>query len=381
MDNYAIWRLLRREVRAHRAQLRFCLRVTVAGLLALAVVDRFNFPLNGLWAVLTAIVVTNVSIGGSLRATIEYMIGTLVGAIYAVALGVLVPHTTAAAQAFVLALAIAPLAFAAAIDPRFRVAPFSAVLVLLLGADIGQSPIASAATRVLEVLLGGVVAVAVSVLVLPERANRLGLEAAGRILKQIADALPKLLSGFTRNLDAAEISGLLEDVGRSVAALQEIAAEARRERMVPFARAPDQAPLSRTLLRLRHDLIILGRAAASPLPADIAQRLGPLLTRVGEGASAFLWGCATALAQGRPPPPLEPVEAALQAFDSEVASLRSEGLTRALSTDEVEPLFALGFAFEQLRHDFPDLARCVQELAGAGGRGRSWVIAAWGSGF
>ena len=288
---------------------------------------------------------------------------------------------TAAAQAFVLALAIAPLAFAAAIDPRFRVAPFSAVLVLLLGADIGQSPIASAATRVLEVLLGGVVAVAVSVLVLPERANRLGLEAAGRILKQIADALPKLLSGFTRNLDAAEISGLLEDVGRSVAALQEIAAEARRERMVPFARAPDQAPLSRTLLRLRHDLIILGRAAASPLPADIAQRLGPLLTRVGEGASAFLWGCATALAQGRPPPPLEPVEAALQAFDSEVASLRSEGLTRALSTDEVEPLFALGFAFEQLRHDFPDLARCVQELAGAGGRGRSWVIAAWRSRF
>jgi len=76
--------------------------MTVADLLALAVVDRFAFPFHGLWTVLTAVVVTNISIGGSLRATIEYMIGTLGGAIYAAALGVVVPHATAASQAVVL---------------------------------------------------------------------------------------------------------------------------------------------------------------------------------------------------------------------------------------------------------------------------------------
>jgi len=372
MDSLAVWRLVRGQLRAHRAQLRFCLRTTVAGLLALAVVDCFNFPLHGLWTVLTAVVVTNVSIGGSLRATIEYMIGTLGGAIYAAALGVLIPHSTPLSQAFVLALAIAPMALAAAINPSFRTAPFSAVLVLLIGADFGTSPIGSALTRVLEVGLGGLVAVAVSVLVLPERARRLGLEAAGRILNKMADVLPKLLSGFTRNLDAAEIGRLQTDLGRAVTALQEIAVEARRERIVPFSREPDPAPLSRTLLRLRHDLVIIGRAAAAPLPDAIAQRLGPLLTRAGESASTFLFGCATALAQGRPPPPLEPVEGSLQSFDSEVAALRREGLTRALSTGEIERLFALGFALEQLRQNFSDLARCVQELAGgAGGGGRS----------
>ena len=372
MDNFAIWRTIRGQLRAHKAQLRYCLRVTVAGLLALAVVDPFAFPFHGLWTVLTALVVMQSSIGGSLRATIEYMVGTLVGAIYAAAVGVLVPHTTAASQALVLALAIAPLALAAAISPSFRVAPFSAVLVLLIGADFGASPIQSAVTRVAEVLLGGVVAVAVSVLVLPDRAHRLGREAAGRILNQMADVLPKFLSGFTRKLDAAEIVVLQGDLGRSVTALQEITAEARRERMVPFAREPDPAPLSRTLLRLRHDLVIIGRAAAAPLPDAIAQRLGPLLTRAGESASTFLFGCSTALAQGRTPPPLEPVEGSLQSFDSEIAALRTEGLTRALSTGEIERLFALGFALEQLRQNFSDLARCVQELAGdAGGGGRS----------
>ena len=372
MDNPTVWRPVRDWVRAHRAQLRFCLRTTVAGLLALAITKVFAFPLHGLWTILTAIVVTQVSIGGSLRATIEYMIGTLVGAIYAVALGVLVPHTTAAQQALALALAIAPLALAAAIDPRFRAAPFSAVLVLLLGADIGQSPIQSAVTRVSEVLLGGIVAVAVSVVFLPERAHRLGREAAGRILNQMAEILPKLLSGFTRNLDAAEIDGLQGNLGRLVTGFQEITAEARRERLVPFAREPDPAPLSRTLLRLRHDLVIIGRAAAAPLADAIAQRLGPLLKRAGESTSAFLFSCSTALAQGRPPPPLEPVEGSLQSIDSEVAAVRREGLTRALSTGEIERLFALGFALEQLRQNFSDLARCVQELAGdAGGGARS----------
>ena len=67
MDSLAVWRLVRGQLRAHRAQLRFCLRTTVAGLLALAVVDCFNFPLHGLWTVLTAIVVTETSVGGSLR--------------------------------------------------------------------------------------------------------------------------------------------------------------------------------------------------------------------------------------------------------------------------------------------------------------------------
>jgi len=56
--------------------------------------------LHRLWTVVTTFVVTETSIGGSLRATIQYMVGTLGGAIYAAALGVVVPHNTAASQAF-----------------------------------------------------------------------------------------------------------------------------------------------------------------------------------------------------------------------------------------------------------------------------------------
>jgi uncharacterized membrane protein YccC len=371
MDKLTFWRRLSRPLSAYRPQLRFSLRMTVAGLLALIVARSLALPLHGLWVVLTAVVVTQMSVAGSLRATIEYIVGTLGGAIYAGAIGLLIPQTTAIAQGAVLALTIMPLAFAAAINPNFRVAPFSAVLVLLLAGQLGEGPVESAFTRLLEVALGGAIAIAVSLLVFPERARSLGVEAAARILERMAKILPELLTGFTRDLDAGEIQRVENDVGAAVTALQEIAAEAGRERLVAFAREPDPAPLARTLLRLRHDLVMIGRAA-TPLPGAVAQPLGPLLTRVGADASDFLRRNASALALRRSAPSLQAVEASLQVFDAAVTALRGEGVTRSLSSGEVERLFALGFALEQLHRNFADLARCVHECArGIGAKSKS----------
>jgi uncharacterized membrane protein YccC len=375
MDKMAFWNRLRGAVSAYRSQLRFSLRMTVAGLLALIITQSLSLPLHGLWVVLTAVVVTQMSVGGSLRATIEYIIGTLGGAIYAGAIGLLVPHTAAIEQAFVLALTIAPLAFAAAMNPNFRVAPFSAVLVLLLSGQLGEGPIQSAFVRLSEVALGGAIAIAVSLLVFPERAHSLGVDAAARILERMAKALPELLGGFIHQPDASEIERIQDELGQLVTAFQEIAAEARGERLVALAWEPDPAPLSRTLLRLRDNLVMIGRAAM-PLLGTFAQRLGPLLNRVGADASEFLRGSATALALRRHPPSLQAIEASLSAYDSAVTSLRNRGLTLALSSGEVERLFALGFALEQLHRNFADLTRCVQEYArGTGARSTSFVDA------
>ena len=366
MHKLTFWKPLREAVSAYRSQLRFSLRMTAAGLLGLLVAQRLALPLHGLWVVLTAVVVTQMSVGGSLRATIEYTIGTLGGVVYAAAIGVLVPHASAIAQGGVLALTIAPLAFAAAINPNFRVAPFSAVLVLLLSGQLGEGPIESAFTRFLEVALGGAIGIFVSLLVFSQRAHGLGAETAAQILQRMAQGFPELLAGFTQRLDATKIHLLQDDLGRSVIAFQEIAVEAKRERLVAVGSGPDPAPLSRTLLRLRHDFVIIGRAI-TPFPSNIEQRLDPLLSRVGQDVSQFLGGSATALMRRRDPPSIQPAETSLNAYALAINSLRNEGLTRALSNSEVERLFALSFAFEQLHNDLIDLARCVREWAGGVG--------------
>jgi uncharacterized membrane protein YccC len=354
---------LSEHVAALRPQLRYCLRVSVAGLAAFALARSFNFPLHGLWAVLTAIVVSQVSVGGSVRATIEYMIGTLGGAVYAAAVGLVLPHATPVSQAVALAVSVAPMAVAAAIHPAFRVAPFSAVLVLLIGGELGESPIVSAATRVVEVAIGGAVAIVVSLLVFPERAHGLGLEAAGRILNQMADLLPEVLARVSRDVDRVQIGLAQTRLGDAVTKFQGLAEEAKREHIVSIVRDPDPAPLARTLLRIRHDFVILSRATVEPLPEAIGRRLHEPLARFGEEATAFLSGSAEALADRRSPSSIAPTQAALAAYGAEVAAIRSEGLSRSMETAAVERFFALGFALEQLSRDLADLAPRIQEHA------------------
>lgn len=359
----AAWTQARTRLGPYRAQLRFCLRMTAAALLTVALAQIWAIPLNGLWAVLTAVVVTQMSIGGSLRATTEYVLGTIGGAIYAATIGVLIPQTTTLALAGALALTLAPLAFAAAVNPSFRSAPFTGAIVLLIAGQVGDGPIQSALYRLLEVALGGGVAVAVSLLILPQHAYGLGLDAGARLLDLLARLLLKLLAGFTQALDVAETTRLQQEAGRDLAAFQAMVAEAKGERTINLVAEPDPAPLARTLLRLRHDLVIIGRAATAPLPEDFAKGLGPPLGRVAGCTSTYLHESASALRSRHPPPPLKPMEEALAAYNLEIAAFRSAGLTRDLSIAGAEQLFTLGFALEQMLRNCADLERCVEELA------------------
>jgi uncharacterized membrane protein YccC len=76
------WRSLRAQVLKHRVQLGLSLRVTIAALLSFMLSHLLHLPLP-LWAVLTAVLLTQVSFGRSLKATIDYLAGTLGGAVYA----------------------------------------------------------------------------------------------------------------------------------------------------------------------------------------------------------------------------------------------------------------------------------------------------------
>jgi hypothetical protein len=361
----AAWGRLQEQILVRKAALRFCARVTIAGVLAFGLMQFWSLPLRGLWAVLTAVVVMQTSVGASLRATTEYVIGTLFGAVYASALGMLIPHTTTAAMMGVLALAVAPLAFLAALSPVFRVAPFTAILVLILAGQFSESPLMSALTRLGEVVLGGVVATLVSIFVFPERAHGLGLTAAERALNLLADGLPALLRGFLQPMTPEEIGAIQDSVGQSVIAFQTVINERQHEELIGVAAKPDPAPFSRTLLRMRHDLIILGRAAATPLPRDFQQRLEPHLALIGTTARSALRGCAAAVAAGTPPPSIADLEAAIDAFSGEFAALRSEDLIRPLSVGEAEQLFALRFGLEQLRQNVRDLVRAITDWSQA----------------
>src|SRR5262249_44077874 len=123
------WSELRAWSASHDAELRLCVRSTTAGVFTLAAAQLFNLPI-ALWAVLTAVILTQISVGRSLKATMDYLTSTLGGAIYAGAIGALVPHDNHLAVFAGLAMALAPAVLLAALYPRFSAAPFTAGMVV-----------------------------------------------------------------------------------------------------------------------------------------------------------------------------------------------------------------------------------------------------------
>jgi uncharacterized membrane protein YccC len=356
------WTGLRGLVRRRRVQLALSLRVTIAALVALVLAQLLQLPLP-LWAVLTAVIVTQMSVGRSLKATFDYLVGTLGGAVYGGAIAVLIPHSSEIALLAVLALAVAPLALVAAINPRFSVAPITAIIVLLIPIMTNASPIASALDRVFEVALGGTTGLIVSFFLLPANAHSLVAGAAARTLDRIAQALGELLAGLTQGLDMEALHRIQDGIGQALVQMNVVGAEAEHERSVGLAVGPDTGPLLRTSLRLRHDLVILGRAATSPLPEAFRARLEAPLARVGKTFADYLRASGAALQAGRGPPPLAAAESALAAYAAEVDTVRREGLTRGLPGDATESFFALGFALEQMHNNLKDLERCVTDWA------------------
>jgi uncharacterized membrane protein YccC len=80
---------IREHVDRYRLQLILALRATVAALLALALAQALHLPL---WAVLTSLIVTQMSLGRSVKVASDYLIGTFGGVTYGGALAILIPH-------------------------------------------------------------------------------------------------------------------------------------------------------------------------------------------------------------------------------------------------------------------------------------------------
>jgi uncharacterized membrane protein YccC len=360
-----LWKEIRRWAGANRAALRLCVRMTFAGVVAYALAQMFNLP-QGYWAVFSAIIIMQASVGGSVKATLDRVIGTLGGAVAGGAVAYFTPHGDSVSVGIAVIIALVPLTLVAALRPNYRIAPLTAVIVLLTPGAQQLGALASAFYRIIEITLGCLVGLVASLVVLPARAHSFVIAAAARMLGHLADLLGDWLAVLAGSSDRARIPQLQEDIRAGLARLEIAAGEARQERKTHLTAEFDPDPLVRTVFRLRHDLVMIGRVAAEPLPEAVVARLRGSITEVSGATQQFLRDSADALMQRRSPPALARVETVLERFVDEITALRREGVViRGLSADDAGRLFALGFALEQLRRDFEDFGNRVTECAHA----------------
>jgi uncharacterized membrane protein YccC len=346
----------------HRPEAGLTLRMSAAGLIAFAAAHLIGLT-QIYWAVLTAVIVTQASIGGSLKAMIDRFLGTIGGAGWGVAVTLAIPHHGVLATGFALAVALVPLAAVVAFRPSYRIAPVTAAIVLLAYPNQGGGVVEAALERVFEIGLGSVVALGVLLVVAPARAHELLCSAGQDALVQMAEQVKLLLGAATAPLDPAAVQELHDRIRAAVERAAAAAGEVDRERRSYITAAPDPDPLVRTLRRLSHDLIIIARALLpAPLTETAATRLAQPVATIAAALAAAFTQIGAALASRSDPPDLAAVAQALAGFEAELSALRRDGVTRALPEEAVERIFGLAFGFEQIGRNLAELAGRVREL-------------------
>lgn len=123
----------------------------------------------------------------------------------------------------------------------------------------------------------------------------------------------------------------------------------------------DPEPVVRTLYRVRHDLVMVGRAAVKPLPAAILGDFTPLLSSLRQEAGAVLRGISTSLLARTAAPALDNYQAIARTLSQAIECLAED--RKRLPREEAARLFTLRFALEQLGEDMRDLASRTTEMA------------------
>lgn len=347
---------------ARRAELRQAARVTAGCILAFLIERLLKLP-QGYWAVFTVVIVMQGSIGGTLSAAVDRMKGTLLGAAVGGLAATLRPDT-ALGICGALAVSAALTALAAALRPALRVAPVTAVIMLLSPIGGHMAPLEAALLRVFEIFIGGVIGVGVSVLVLPARSQHLIVDRVQAILGLAAS----LCEHYADDLDLPpprpdrrpEHERIRAAMGQVDAAMTDAARE--RSSRLSDHQIPEALP--RTLWRVRNDCVAVGRGVAA-LAETVRPRLEPGAVELLRFEAVFMRRCAEALA-ARAGVDRTGRADAVQAFEADIEALRSARVTQSLGFAEAGPIFALAFALESLDRNLGDLADRIDETSGGG---------------
>lgn len=339
--------------------LRLALRAAMAAGIAFLLAEFFALS-KGYWAVLTAILVMQSTIGASLSAALDRLFGTLLGGVLGV-LGAWAAGPSITVTGLVLLAGVLVTVYLAAKRPSLKLASVTVAIVLLSDPSHAE-PVRSAFERLAEIGLGACVGLATSYLFLPSHAVDHLREAAGTTLghcaKLAAVAAARLLG---EPGDPGAVDQLNTAIRKQLRALDTRLDEARSERRAGHAADnPDPAPIVRTLRRIWHDELVLLRAGAEPWPPALREQLRPQLLAAAQAVQARMAQLARALTERRAPEDSTELAAAVGALGRGAAELRGGG---TIDAERLNQLFAVAFGFQQLQNNLRDLGERIAEQA------------------
>jgi hypothetical protein len=280
---------------------------------------------DGYWGSISAIIVMQSNVGSTVDASRDRLIGTLIGAIYGGLCSLLDPYFGMLwiySLAVILAMTTCSVL---GLKNSSRLAGVTVTILLLV--HRGGSNWLLPAHRVLEVVLGIVVALTISALVFPSRARvrlRNGLAQEYLLLGGIFDAIVQGIAG----LSPEHVGHLWRDVEAAILSNGRLLEEGRNE--------PSSGPMTVEGLSLLHQfgreildvLKALGYAIKSSENSGYTEKLEPelgeLITHIGMGFP-YVGGCIHRWKFNEPPKGFV-LEEDIARLETKMADIRATGL-------------------------------------------------------
>ncbi|WP_300161123.1 FUSC family protein [Solidesulfovibrio sp.] len=340
-----------------RLGLRHALRTAAAAVATYILVTALALP-QGYWAVVTAVIVMQANLGGSLWASWTRLAGTALGAVA----GGVAAHLGGQSYLAVGLAVFVTLAVCTGISKlreSSRVAGITAVIVIL-GGHPGTSALTMGVDRFFEISIGIVTALAVSALVLPSRASRAMEHGLAAIFEDAAAYFALVVEGRLHD-DYVErqVFALKDRILRTLARCREL----RRESVIE-GRGGDEGALRSMLLyrgeRLFEHILAMDHVAAEWRGQGLHRHLPEELTGLEGAVAEILRALAVHLRRQGPLPALEPLTAAVAVARAKLTAMRRERAPAAYDLSEVMHFFSFMHGMLSCSSDAAEIVRRIR---------------------
>jgi len=336
------------------------IKTGLAGIITYAIYIGFHLP-QGYWAVFTALVVTQVTLGASWKPALYRTFGSTSGALAAMLLFLIVGPGTVRVGLMLFALATL-FGFLTVLHPSFSAAGFTAAIVLVLGRLEG-TPLHVGWLRVLYTLLGSGVAFAVGALIWPVRARE-GLrgkianilDGAGALYRAITAAA---LQGIDNEPQVRELDRRLHGLRRGITQQMD---EARGELSFSRFNQGEYQEFVDQADQVRRRLTAMAEDSSLYVQAQLQPGMVPSLPMLVEQTTHAFAALADAVRKPGEIVNHAELAAAIGALDADLARLREQRATAPLSLDRMLPFWALVFNLREVAQELDQLASTLPRL-------------------
>ncbi len=317
--------------------LKHAARTAVATVATLLLVEALGLP-QGYWAVITAVIVMQANLGGSIRAGWSRLAGTAVGAIFGILAAMALGQGWLAVGLAVFAT-ITICTLVPHLRDSARVAGITAVIVILAGHP-GEAPAWLGLFRFIEISVGIVTALVISTVVFPSRAREALDRGLARTFEDLASLFAVVVEGRLREeYPERHVFSLKDRILRTLARCRELRLEADAE-----GRGSEDAALHAMLLfrgeRLFEHILAMDHVVSESRREGLHRHMPDELAGLEASTAEALTALAAHLRAAAPLPELGAMETAVARTREKLVAMRRERAPAAYDLSEVMHFFS-----------------------------------------